>query len=124
MKNLPKGIIMIPREGNDEDQIFSIALEDGADDVKTDVNSYQVITPQDNFDKIKKAFEKENIKYSHAELTRVPQNSVTLDEKTAERVLKLYELLEEHEDVQQVFGNFDISEEIMEKLSAEVMDKE
>ncbi len=121
---LPKGIIMIPREGSDEDKIFSVALEGGADDVKTDVNSYQVITPQENFDKIKKAFEQEKIKYSHAELTRVPQNSVTLDEKTAERVLKLYELLEEHEDVQQVFGNFDISEEIMEKLSAEVMDKE
>jgi YebC/PmpR family DNA-binding regulatory protein len=121
---LPKGLIMIPREGNDEDKIFSIALEGGADDVKTDVDSYQIITPQENFDKIKKAFEKENIKYSLAELTRVPQNSVTLDEKTAERVLKLYELLEEHIDVQQVFGNFDISEEIMEKLSAEVMNKE
>jgi YebC/PmpR family DNA-binding regulatory protein len=121
---LPKGLIMIPREGNDEDKIFSIALEGGADDVKTDANSYQIITPQENFDKIKKAFEKENIKYSHAELTRVAQNSVSLDEKMAERVLKLYELLEEHEDVQQVFGNFDISEEIMEKLSAEVIDKE
>ena len=115
---------MIPREGNDEDKIFSIALEGGADDVKTDVDSYQVITPPENFEKIKKQFEAEKIKYSHAELTRVPQNSVSLDEKTAERVLKLYELLEEHIDVQQVFGNFDISEEIMEKLSAEVMNKE
>jgi YebC/PmpR family DNA-binding regulatory protein len=121
---LPKGIIMIPREGNDEDKIFSIALEGGADDVKTDTNSYQIITPQENFDKIRKQFEQEKIQYNHAELTSIPQNTVSLDEKTAERVLKLYELLEEHEDVQKVFGNFDIAEEIMEKLSAEVMEKE
>ena len=121
---LPKGIIMIPREGNDEDKIFSIALDGGADDVKTDTNSYQVITPQENFDKIRKQFEQEKIQYNHAELTSIPQNTVSLDEKTAERVLKLYELLEEHEDVQKVFGNFDIAEEIMEKLSAEVMEKE
>jgi YebC/PmpR family DNA-binding regulatory protein len=121
---IPKGIIMIPREGNDEDRIFSIALDGGADDVKTDTSSYQVISPPENFDAIKKTFDQEKIKYSHAELTSVPQNTVALDEKTAERVLKLYELLEEHEDVQKVFGNFDISDEIMEKLSTAVMEKE
>jgi YebC/PmpR family DNA-binding regulatory protein len=93
---LPKGIIMIPREGNDEDKIFSIALEGGADDVKTDTNSYQIITPQENFDKIRKQFEQEKIQYNHAELTSIPQHTVSLDEKTAERVLKLYELLEEY----------------------------
>lgn len=121
---VPKGIIMIPRAGNEEDKIFAIALEGGADDVKTDENTYQVITSSENFEKIKKDFEKEKIQFNHAELTRVPQNTVSLDEKTAERVLKMYEILEEHEDVQQVFGNFDIAEEIMEKLSAAEMKEE
>jgi YebC/PmpR family DNA-binding regulatory protein len=120
---IPKGIIMIPRAGNDEDKIFSIALDGGADDVKTDENSYQVITPQENFDKIKKQFEAAKIQYSHAELTRVAQNTVSLDERTAERVLKMYETLEEHEDVQTVFANFDIAEEIMERLSAVIKEE-
>jgi len=121
---IPKGIIMIPRAGNDEDKIFSIALDGGAEDVKTDENSYQVITPQENFDKIKKQFEAEKIQYSHAEFTRVAQNTVSLDDKTAERVLKMYETLEEHEDVQTVFANFDIAEETMERLSAAVIKEE
>lgn len=116
----PKGIIMIPRDGNDEDKIFSVALDGGADDVKTDANSYQVITPQENFDKVKKQFEAAKITMSHSELTMVPQNTVSLDDKTAERVLKMYEIIEEHEDVQKVFANFDISEETMERLSATV----
>lgn len=120
----PKGIIIIPRAGNDEDKIFSIALDAGAEDIKTDENSYTVITPSENFDKVKKQFEKEKIQYNHAELTRLPQNTVSLDEKTAERVLKMYETLEEHEDVQKVFANFDIAEEIMERLSAVVMKEE
>lgn len=120
----PKGIIMIPRAGNDEDKIFSIALEGGADDVKADDNSYQVIIPTENFEKIKKQFETEKIQYSHSELTRIPQNTIALDDKTAERVLKMYEALEEHEDVQQVYANFDISEETMERLSTTVMKEE
>ncbi|MEO0074638.1 MAG: YebC/PmpR family DNA-binding transcriptional regulator [candidate division WOR-3 bacterium] len=116
----PKGIIIIPRSGNDEDKIFAIALDGGADDVKTDADSYQVITPPENYEKIKKQFEAEKITISHSELTQIPQNTVTLDEKTAERVLKMYEALESHEDVQKVFANFDISEDIMERLSASV----
>jgi YebC/PmpR family DNA-binding regulatory protein len=117
----PKGIIIIPREGTDEDKIFTIALEGGAEDVKTDENSYQVITPVESFYKIKKQLEAEKISISHCELTRIPQSTITLDEKTAERVLKMYEALENHDDVQQVYANFDISDEIMERLSAEVM---
>jgi YebC/PmpR family DNA-binding regulatory protein len=121
---LPKGIIMIPRANNEEDKIFSIALDGGADDVKADDNSYQVIAPVENFDKIKKQFEAEKIQYSHAELTRVAQNTVSLDDRAAERILKMYEILEEHEDVQQVYANFDISEDTMERLSAAVMKEE
>ncbi|MBS4015130.1 MAG: YebC/PmpR family DNA-binding transcriptional regulator [Candidatus Latescibacteria bacterium] len=119
----PKGIIIVPRAGNEEDKIFSVALDGGADDVKTDSDSYQVITPQENFDKVKKQLEAEKITITHSELTRVPQNTVSLDDKTAERILKMYETLEEHEDVQKVFANFDISEETMERLSASVSEE-
>ncbi len=117
----PKGIIMIPRADYDEDRIFAIALEVGAEDVKTDSTSYQIILSPENFNNAKKKLSEDNIQISHAELTRVPQSTVPLDEKSAERVLKLYEQLEEHDDVQQVFSNFDIPEEIMEKISQEVL---
>ncbi|MEO0082974.1 MAG: YebC/PmpR family DNA-binding transcriptional regulator [candidate division WOR-3 bacterium] len=120
----PKGIIMVPREHNDEEKIFAIALDGGADDVKTDADSYQIITPPENFEKIKKQLIQENIQFTHAELTRIPHNTVSLDDKMAERVLKMYEALENHDDVQQVFANFDIAEETMERLSATVTESE
>lgn len=113
----PKGIITISKEGVEEDKILTIALEAGADDVKTEPDAFQIITSFDNFEKVKNRLKEENIKWTAAELTKLPQTTLPLDEKTAERVLKLFEALEESEEVQQVFANFDIAEEIMEKLA-------
>ncbi len=112
-----KGIITIDAKKYDEDTIISLALDGGAIDVTTEENTYQVITPPENFAKVKELFTKNNIEMLSSEITKVPQNTVPLNEKDAEKVLKLFEALDELDDVQHVYGNFDIADEVMEKLS-------
>lgn len=113
----PKGVFYIPKECADEDTIISLALEAGAEDVKTEKDSYQIITPPESFFSVKKKLEAMQIVPEHAELTKLPQNLTPVDEKTGEKVLKLYSALEELEEVQQVYANFDIAEDLMEKLA-------
>jgi len=111
-----KGIIFVPKNGYDEDTILTAALEAGAEDVIQDKTTYQITTSPKDFEKVKNKLREAGIKFDHAELTRLPQSTVSLDEHQAERVLKLYEALEGQEDVQTVYSNFDIAEEIMEKI--------
>ncbi|MDH5186292.1 MAG: YebC/PmpR family DNA-binding transcriptional regulator [bacterium] len=116
----PKGVIAIPRVDADEDKVLAIALEAGADDVKTEADSFQIVTPPENFELVKNRLKEEKIEWSSAELTKLPQTTLPVDEKNAEKVLKLYEALEELDEVSQVFANFDIAEELMEKFSSNV----
>jgi len=113
----PKGVFFIPKEKADEDTIFTIALEAGAEDVKTETDSYQIITPPEKFFAVKKKLEEMNIVPEHAELTKLPTTLLPVDEKTGEKVLKLYSALEEFEEVQQIYANFDIAEELMTRLA-------
>lgn len=113
----PKGIIIVSKDRYDEDTVLSIALEAGAEDVKSDATSFQIITQPDDFLAVKKQLDEKKIEYSQAELTRLPQNWIQLTERAAEKMLRLYEALEDHEDVQNVYANFDIPDEIMEKVS-------
>lgn len=113
----PKGIIAIARDKADEDTVMEIALDHGADDVTTETDGYAVTAPPETFEAVKKAFKDKGIVWESAELARVAQNTVKLDEKDAAKVLKLVDMFEEHDDVQQVFSNSDISAEIMEKLA-------
>ena len=115
-----KGIIFVPKENYTEDAILAAALDVGAEDVTSDETTYQITTPPQDFEKVKEGIKEAGIKFDHTELTRLPQSNVSLDERQAERVLKLYEALEEQEDVQTVHANFDIPEEIMEKVSRSV----
>jgi YebC/PmpR family DNA-binding regulatory protein len=115
-----QGIINVDAKKYDEDTIIAYALEGGATDVKSDDDSYQIITPPENFSKIKDILKNNNIEISSSELTKIPQSTVTLSEKDAEKILKLYEALDQLEDVQHVYANFDIPESIMEKISSEV----
>jgi YebC/PmpR family DNA-binding regulatory protein len=116
----PKGIITISKEKIDEDKILAVALEAGADDVKTETDSFQIITPQETFEAVKNRLKDEKIEWVSAEFTKLPQNTLPLDEKNAEKVLKLYEALEELDEVSQVYANFDIADELMEKLTSNV----
>jgi YebC/PmpR family DNA-binding regulatory protein len=113
-----RGIITIDKHAADEDKLIELALEAGAEDVVSDDDSYQVITPPDKFAAVRDALEAVKIPLGTAELTMIPENTVKVTGHQAEQVLKLMEELEDHDDVQSVAANFDIDEEEMAQFSA------
>jgi transcriptional/translational regulatory protein YebC/TACO1 len=112
-----KGFITVNKDKIDEDQMMEKALEAGALDFQTTVDKYEIFTEYTDLELVRSTLEKAGIPISTAELTMLPQTTVNLDEKHADQMLKLYEALEEHDDIQKVFANFDIDESIMEKFS-------
>ncbi len=114
-----KGLITIPKEGNDEDTVMEAALEAGADDIKSeDAEYFEVYTEPSDLHTVLDGIEKAGVSPETAELIQIPTNTVTLDEKQAEQVIKVIDLFEEHDDVNKVWANFDIPAEVMEKLGA------
>ncbi|MFQ5905974.1 MAG: YebC/PmpR family DNA-binding transcriptional regulator [bacterium] len=113
----PKGVVIVERSRVDEDTILGIALDAGAEDVKSDENTYEIVTDLSNLEEVKKALQSKNIDYTSAERTKVPQTTVKLTGKKAEQMLKLMEAIEELDDVQNVYANFDIPEEVMVSLA-------
>ena len=113
-----KGLIIVEKEKVEEDRLLSIALDAGAEDVKVDEKTFEVIASPPDFEAVKKAVADASIESSLAEVTFVPQNYVRLAEKAAEQMLKLMEVLDGQDDVQKAHANFDISDEIMEKVAA------
>ncbi len=108
-----KGRVSFEKGKVDEDKLFEIALEAGAEDVRTEEGELVVITFPDTFESVKAAIEGEGLKYASAEVTMIPQNSVRIEGKEAEQMLRLIEALEDSDDVQSVYSNFDIAEELM-----------
>jgi YebC/PmpR family DNA-binding regulatory protein len=113
-----RGVITIDRHAVDEDKLMEVALESGADDVTSDVDSFQVISPLESFSAVREAIEKAGIPVANAEVTMLPESTVKVSGHQAEQVLKLLEELEDHDDVQSVSANFDIDEEVMAQFSA------
>jgi YebC/PmpR family DNA-binding regulatory protein len=113
-----KGLIILEKSGVDEDRLMEVALEAGALDVKDSGREFEVTTDLASFERVKKALEGSGFKYNYAEITMVAQSNIRLTGKEAEQMLKLMEGLEDSDDVQKVYGNFDIAEEEMERLSA------
>ncbi|HUY28000.1 MAG TPA: YebC/PmpR family DNA-binding transcriptional regulator [Candidatus Binataceae bacterium] len=113
-----RGVISIDKTAIDEDKLLEIALEAGADDVHIDADSFTVVTTPDKYARVREAIEKLRIAIASGEITLVPENTVPASGHTAEQVLKLIEELEEHDDVQSVSANFDISDEEMAQISA------
>ncbi|MGQ0812317.1 MAG: YebC/PmpR family DNA-binding transcriptional regulator [Nitrospiraceae bacterium] len=113
-----KGLLVVEKGKIDEDQLLSLALDAGAEDVKVGEKAFEVITDAHDFESVKKALADAKIEISLAEVTFVPQNYIKLEEKSAEQALRLMEVLDEHDDVQKVHANFDIPDEIMEKVAA------
>lgn len=110
-----KGVILFERKGLNEDMLMEVAIEAGAEDVREEGSTIEVHVPPSEFEKVKKAFDDKGLQYISAELTMVPQNVIRIEGKEAEQMLKLMEALEENEDVQNVYGNFDIPEKVMEQ---------
>jgi YebC/PmpR family DNA-binding regulatory protein len=105
-----KGEVIVPKELADEDKLMGIVLEAGADDMKDDGSSWYIVTPPEAFEAVKSALAKETITPASAEIAMVPQNYVKLTGAQAQQMLRLIEALEEHDDVQHVYANFDIDE--------------
>lgn len=112
-----KGYFTFDKKTVDEDKIMECALEAGAEDITSDDNEIEVFTDLQSFDKVKKAFESAGFKYLVAEISMIPQTLVKLEGKNAETMLKLMEALEDSDDVQNVYANFDISAQDIERLS-------
>ena len=112
------GLATVQREGVDEDRVMEVALEAGADDVREAGDLLEVVTPPDALDAVKEALEAAGIVLASCEATMLPQSTVPLTGKQAETMVKLLEVLEDHDDVQSVSSNMDIAAEELERLSA------
>ncbi|MCA9810859.1 MAG: YebC/PmpR family DNA-binding transcriptional regulator [Candidatus Dadabacteria bacterium] len=113
-----KGRIAFEKDKVEEDRLIEIALEAGAEDVVTEESELVVITPPEEFETVKSAIEGAGLKYENAEVTMIPQNSVKIEGKEAEHMIRLMEALEDSDDVQNVYSNFDVSEELMMSLAS------
>ena len=108
-----KGSITISKEGLTDDDIFEKAIEAGAEDVDTEGDMYEVTTAPHDLHAVSEALQQMDLKIGEVQLTMWPKNTLKVEGKTAESVLRLMEAIEEHEDVQNAYANFDISEEQM-----------
>ena len=113
-----KGYFVIDKSQGTEEQLMELALDAGAEDLREEEGSYEVYSSPDSFYKVKEALEKSSIQLATSEISMVPQTLVKLEGKYAQQMLKLMEALEDHEDVQHVWANFDISAEEMELATA------
>ncbi len=95
-----------------EEELMEIALEAGAEDVRRDDKSLEVITAPADFETVKEVFDKRGLKYSVAEITMLPKNYVEVRDKDAENMMKLFDALEDHDDVQNVYANFDVPDDM------------
>jgi len=113
-----RGLLTVPKTGTDEERLIDVALEAGADDVTDAGEAFEVTTSPERFEPVKHALEKAGLAISAADLSMVAQGTVNVSGGVAEQNLKLLEELQDHDDVQDVASNFDISQEELERLSA------
>ncbi len=113
-----KGIIVVNKDAIGEDDLMNVALEAGAEDVRTEGDAYEVITaPDATFDAVKKAIEAKGVTPESAELTMLPDTEVNItDEHVAESLLKMMDELDDHDDTKNVYSNYNIPDDIMAKL--------
>jgi YebC/PmpR family DNA-binding regulatory protein len=114
-----KGDIVVPKEAADEDKMMSIVLDAGAEDLRDDGSAWEVTTPPEAMEKVRDALTAAGIKPASAAVAMVPQNYVKLAGAQAQQMLRLMEALEEHDDVQQVYANFDIDEKELQDAVAD-----
>ena len=112
-----KGTIAVDKEGMSEEELMELALDAGAEDVSDEGDSFQILTAPEDFNEVLEKLEGK-VKFTEAGLSRIPKNTVAVtEEKTAQSLLRLLDNLEDHDDVQKVSANFDIADDIMDKIS-------
>jgi YebC/PmpR family DNA-binding regulatory protein len=110
-----RGSIIVDSSLKSEDEMMEIALEAGAEDMQTDEDTYQILTAPEDFHTVLEALKKAGVEPSSSEVTMIPQNYIHLEGREADQMLKLYEALDDHDDVQSVAANFDIDDATMEQ---------
>jgi len=114
-----KGLISLDKDKVDEEKLMEVALEAGAEDINDEESTLEIITDVKDFETVRDALDKNGLSYVFAKISMIPQNTVKLQDKEAEQFLKLVEALEDSDDVQDVYSNCDISDEVMEKISSQ-----
>ncbi len=105
-----KGLIVIDKSAKSEDELLELVIEAGADDMKVEEDVYEIYTSPENFEAVEEAVRKAGIVPQMAEVSMIPKTYVRLEGEDAKRMLKLYEAIEDHDDVQKVYANFEIDE--------------
>ena len=114
-----KGQIVVPKEQASEDKMLSIVLDAGAEDLRDDGTEWEVLTPPEAFEAVREALNKAGVTPASAEVAWVPQNYIKLTGSAATQMLRLVETLEDHDDIQHVYANFDIDEKELAAIAAE-----
>lgn len=114
----PVGLISILKSSAEEDRIYDVALEAGAEDIRIDDENYEIVTEPENFGAVRQSFEEAGIVITNAEYTMEPTDSVHLDEKDTALLFRLLERLDDDDDVQNVHANFEATEESMQLATA------
>jgi YebC/PmpR family DNA-binding regulatory protein len=109
-----KGLFLVDKTGVNEEDLMLIALEAGAEDIKSEDDQYEITTAPDDWEQVRAALEAAKVATASAQITMVPQTTVELAGDDAVKMLKLMDALEEHDDVQEVYANFDIPEDMMD----------
>lgn len=113
-----QGLISFEKDKVDEEELMMVAIDAGAQDIRTTGTTVDVITAPEDFEQVKKVLDEKGFQYAVAQVTMVPKNTVSVEGKQAQQVLDLIEALEEHDDVQEVYANFDIADELLESLKS------
>ena len=111
-----KGLLVFEKDAVEEETLMEAVLDAGAEDIRDEESTFEVITAPEDFEVVKQALDEKGMGYVLAEITMLPQTTVKLEDKHAEQMLKLMDSLEDSDDVQKVYSNFDISEKTLETL--------
>jgi len=111
-----KGVVTVNSNNVSEDELLELMLESGADDMRREEDVFEIVSQPHTFENVKRVLSDHNIQFESAEITMHPKNTVKVKEKEAEQLLKLMDALEEHEDINHIYSNFDIDSELLEKF--------
>lgn len=115
----PKGLITVQRENAEEDSLFELAVEAGAEDMEAVGDVFQITCEVGEFEGLKAALEQAEIPVESAQITKIPKTNLPLDEAAGRKILKLMETLDDHDDIQNVYANFDLPEGMLAEETAE-----
>ena len=113
-----KGTIVVPKAGAKEDDLMNIVLENGGEDLNDDGDNWEIVTPPNAFEPVLEGVKKGNIQVVHSELGMVPQNYIKLEGPAASQMIRLLEAIEDHDDVQNVYSNFDVDQKQLEEVAS------